>query len=88
MRLSFVTCVAYGSAKTLTNDDLRGVLKSNYDWGDLPGVGESDTNAENTWLGDLPGMEYNDYQQTKTHVDQADKPMEVIIFNLSFSNLT
>jgi len=77
MRLSFVTCVAYGSAKTVpTNDDLRGILQSNYDWADLPGVGESNTNVENTWLGDMPGMEYNDYQQTQTLVDQADQPME------------
>ena len=77
------------SAKTVpTNDDLRGILQSNYDWADLPGVGESNTNVANTWLGDMPGMEYNDYQQTQTNVDQPDQPMEVISFNLSVSNRT
>ena len=52
------------------------------------GVGESNTNVENTWLGDMPGMEYNDYQQTQTNVDQPDQPMEVISFNLSVTNRT
>ena len=67
------------SAKNLNNEELRQVLESNYDFADLPGVG-ADQPASNTWLGDLPGMEYSDYQaMTETQVDQLDQPMEVTL---------
>ena len=61
----------------MNNDELRQVLDSNYDFADLPGVGE-DQPASQNWLGDLPGMEYSDYKaMTETQVDQLDQPMEV-----------
>jgi len=67
--------VAFGGAKTLSNTDLRDLLQSNYDWGDLPGLAAEQA-ADNNWMGDLPGMEYENYDKTDTMVDQVNEPME------------
>ena len=78
--------VAFGSvgAKTLSNTDLRDVLESNYDWGDLPGLAPEQV-ADNNWLGDLPGMEYDNYHQTDTMVDQVNEPLEVNFLVTAFN---